>query len=483
MTALQAYLAGLQRFGIQPGLERIQALLGRVGNPHREYPIVLVGGTNGKGSTCEFLAHMLQDEGCKTGLYTSPHLYRWNERIRVLEAWSKVDTARNRNASGSEAQNSKHELFPGMISDAQLDGLLEEALPHLEAVAAALGQPTEFETLTFLGLWHFARVAVDVAVVEVGLGGKWDATNVTEPAVSVITHVALDHQDRLGDTLQEIARDKVEIARAHRVLITAETKPQVLQVFRDFCAARDVKLWPIQAPDWSTDRPALEQCLQRLPSLESIRNSLQSGADGQQPAYQAINMLTAATAKLALDSATDKERAAETHPIYKETSGELHRLNAGFTVPGRAEVLREKPLCLIDGANNPDGARILAAHLRARINSSSPPRRLLLVLGILADKDYPAMVRELAPLAEIVIATESSSPRAASAESIADESSKYCRRVETVKPVAAAVERALQLAAPDDVVCMTGSFYTMAEIDRESVATWNADGSGFSETV
>jgi dihydrofolate synthase / folylpolyglutamate synthase len=494
MTGLQSYLDGLQRFGIQPGLERIQALLERAGNPHLHYPIVLVGGTNGKGSTCEFLARLLAAEGRKTGLYTSPHLYRWNERIRVLGARrGERAVPPDGAASGGEDRRlkiedrkSRRELFPGIIADAELDALLEEALPHLQAVAAALGQSTEFETLTFLGLWHFARVAVDVAVIEVGLGGRWDATNVTEPVVSVITHVALDHQDRLGHTVEEIARDKVEIARPHRVLVTAETKPSVLHVFEEFCAAREVKLWPFQAPDWSNDRLALDQCLRWLPSIESVRDLLPSGNGEPPPDYQTINALTAATAKFALDaapaSAPGESPHEYSHSIY-ETSGDLRRLSAvlavpEFIVPGRAEVLRERPLCLIDGANNPDGARLLAAHLRERMTSGLAPRRLLLVLGILADKDYPAMVQELAPWAEVVIATQSGSPRAANADAIANEARRYCRSVETAQPVTKAVERALQLAAPEDVVCITGSFYTIAEVDREAVAMWSANGAG-----
>ncbi|HEX9996143.1 MAG TPA: Mur ligase family protein, partial [Abditibacterium sp.] len=211
MTRLENYLQNLQRFGIQPGLERIQALLESAGNPQNSYPIMLVGGTNGKGSTCEFAARLLAQDGRRIGLYTSPHLYNWNERIRILPGDG---------------------LFEGAISDADLDALLDDALPHIETVARELGQPTEFEVMTFLGLWHFSRQKVDAAVVEVGLGGKWDATNATEPIVSVVTHVALDHMDRLGNTLEEIAADKVEIARAGRYFITAETKKSVLNVFK-----------------------------------------------------------------------------------------------------------------------------------------------------------------------------------------------------------------------------------------------------------
>ncbi len=226
MGAFENYISSLQRFGIQPGLERIEALLQRMEQPHRQYPHVLVGGTNGKGSTCEFLARLLAADEKQIGLFTSPHLYRWNERIRVVEG-SKF------RAPFGWIQSS--EPFPDAISDDDLDALFYAAKPHLDAVAQELGQPTEFETITALGLWHFALAKVNAAVIEVGLGGRWDATNTIEPLVSVITHVALDHCDRLGNSLEAIARDKVEIARAGRVLVSAETKPQVLPIFADYC--------------------------------------------------------------------------------------------------------------------------------------------------------------------------------------------------------------------------------------------------------
>jgi dihydrofolate synthase/folylpolyglutamate synthase len=429
MTNLEVYLNGLQRFGIRPGLERIRALWERVYQPQDEYPIVLVGGTNGKGSTCEFLATMLADSGRRIGLYTSPHLYEWNERIRVLPA----------------AATDQRGPFPGAISGAQIDTLLEAALPHINAVAGNLGQPTEFETLTLLGLWHFQNRRVDAAVVEVGLGGQWDATNVTEPVVSVITHVALDHCDRLGDTREAIARDKIGIARAGRVLVTAETRPEVLDVFVGECAARGARLWPILAPQWSNECAHLEGI------VAQSRRVIPAG-----DSFQHINLLTAAVAKAALEEAMDWPHAPIEPHLYEAL------LQQG-SVPGRAEVLRERPMLLIDGANNPDGAEHLAEHLRSLL---VPTQKLILVLGILADKDYAAMTALLAPLAHTVIATQSNSPRAVDAEAIAVAARPHCHRVEVVLSVPAAVQRALQLAGVDDLICVTGSFYTIAEVER-----------------
>lgn len=432
MTQLEAYLAGLQRFGIRPGLERIAALLQRSGHPDAGYPVVLVGGTNGKGSTCQFLATMLAAAGKRIGLYTSPHLYRWNERVRVIDTAALAEAAA---------------LFPGAATDAELDALLREGRPHIEAVTGELGQPTEFEILTWLGLWHFARQGVDAAVVEVGLGGRWDATNATAPVVSVITHVALDHCDRLGDTVEAIAADKVEIARRGRILVTAETKPAVLEVFRAHCERHEVRLWPWRRPDWSNDDDFRANPPPAPPPGD------------KRPDFQIINHGTASVAHRAL---------ATTIPgWHKEPAPIAGRSLMGRQVPGRMEVVRRQPIVVLDGANNPDGAERLAAALRRTVEQAGG--RLILVLGILADKDYAAMVHILAPGAAAVVATQSSSPRAVSAEAVAEAARRWCGDVTLRTPVQAAMDDAMAMARPSDVVCVTGSFYTLAEVDRTAI--------------
>ena len=424
MTAFEHYISSLQRFGIQPGLERIEALLQRMEQPHLKYPHILVGGTNGKGSTCEFLARLLAADGKQIGLYTSPHLYRWNERIRVVSGqWSVVS-----------GQN-----FPDAISDEDLDALFHAANSHLDFVAQELGQPTEFETITALAFWHFARVKVNTAVFEVGLGGRWDATNTSAPSVSVITHVALDHCDRLGNTLEEIARDKVEIARAGRVLVTAETKPAVLQIFAAHCAKNEVKFWPIFAPDFSNDAD-LQNCLAYVQNAPQPENN-----------FQKINWQTALAARFA----------------FAQTQNEI--LNApreiDFQVAGRLEVISEKPRIVLDVCNNPDGAAFLARAFAEKFPDAA--NRTILVLGILADKDYAAMTRLLTPLARVVIATQSQSPRAALATAIAALARPFCSQVETITSVKKALQRALELATEQDTILVAGSFTNISEAMEE----------------
>ena len=396
MSRLSHYLSDLQRFGIAPGLERIQALLARADNPHLKYPHVLIGGTNGKGSTAEFTARLLTQNGRRIGLYTSPHLYAWNERIRILPGGG---------------------LFEGAIFDEDLDELLDLAMPHITATARELGQPTEFEVMTFLGLWHFARKKVDAAVLEVGLGGKWDATNATNPQVSAITHVALDHMDRLGDTLEEIAADKICIARAEKKLFTAETKPNVLQVFRDGCARIGAELIEIETPE----------------------------ANDFQRTNRALALQIAR--KFADDLGWD------TPTLAPETQ-----------VPGRAEIIAHHPRVVIDGANNPDGAANLARHLRE--NFALQPQNTILVVGILADKDWRAMIEILAPLARQIICTQSESLRALPLAELAKQARNFNPNVETAANVAAAVARARAVAASDDTILVTGSFTLIAQVTR-----------------
>ncbi len=396
MSRLASYLSDLQRFGIAPGLQRIEDLLARTDNPQLKYPHILIGGTNGKGSTAEFTARTLAQNSRRIGLYTSPHLYDWNERIRILPGAG---------------------LFEGAVSDTELDELLDDALPHITATARALGQPTEFEVMTFLGLWHFARQNVDAAVLEVGLGGKWDATNVTSPQVSAVTHVALDHMDRLGDTLEEIAADKVCIARAGRTFFTAETKPNVLEIFDAYCLDNGVHFVPVEVPD---------------------------ADDFQQ---------------------TNRALALEIARKFSEDLGwQIPTEVEGAQVPGRAEIIATNPRVIIDGANNPDGAARLARYVGEELNLA--PENTILILGILSDKNWREMVEILAPLARQIICTHSDSPRALPAAELANEAKKFNPNVETAENVEAAVARARAVAALDDTILVTGSFTTIAEVPR-----------------
>jgi dihydrofolate synthase/folylpolyglutamate synthase len=356
----------------------------------------------------------------KTGLFTSPHLYHYNERIRVLPS-------------------DDHQLFEGAISDAEAEALLEVAAPIVQQVSQQMQDPTEFETLTLLALLHFTRQQVDVAVLEVGLGGRWDCTNVVDPLVSVLTHVDLDHCDRLGDTREEIAFDKVHISRPGRILVSAETRPEVLKVLFDYCRDTKVLFRPWRAPQYNTD-PGWDAAAQAVDEND----------------FQTINRQTAMQARLAFYESIHRP-APPGHPKVLLPP-----------VPGRFEIIRKNPLLVADGANNPDGARHLAHRLKQQL-AHNTRGKLFIVLGILADKDYEQMIEILAPMAHAVIATQSTSPRSAPAETIAAQVSALGIAVQTIRPVTAAVQKAIQMAAPDDIVVLTGSFYTLGDLDRNQV--------------
>lgn len=419
---VESYLHSLTRFGIRPGLDRINALLQSAELSQLAFPCILVGGTNGKGSTCDFLARALAADGLKTGIFTSPHLYHYNERIRILPA-------------------NDHQLFEGSISDADFNALLEAAMPTLQQVSQKMQDPTEFETLTLLALLHFSRQQVDAAVLEVGLGGRWDCTNAVDPLVSVLTHVDLDHCDRLGNTREEIAFDKVHISRPGRILVSAETRPEVLKVLFDYCQNTKVLFRPWRAPQYNTD-----------PNWKAPTEIVDEND------FQTINRQTAMQARLAFYESIHQSAPQQQPKVL---------LSA---VPGRYEIIRENPLLIADGANNPDGARHLARRLKQQL-SQNPLSKLILVLGILADKDYGKMIEILVPMAHAVIATQSPSPRSAPAEMIAAKASTLGKKVLTIRPVTAAVQKALQIATPADIVVLTGSFYTLGELDRSKVMT------------
>lgn len=417
---LESYLHSLTRFGIRPGLDRINALLQSAQLTRLAFPCILVGGTNGKGSTCDFLARALAADGLKTGLFTSPHLYHYNERIRILPS-------------------NDHQLFEGAISDADSNALLDAAMPTLQQVSQKMQDPTEFETLTLLALLHFTRQQVDAAVLEVGLGGRWDCTNAIEPLVSVLTHVDLDHCDRLGNTREEIAFDKVHISRPGRILVSAETRPEVLKVLSDYCQDTKVLFRPWRAPQYNTD-----------PNWNAPTEIVDEND------FQTINRQTAMQARLAFYESIHRPAPQQQPKVLLPA------------VPGRFEIIRKNPLLIADGANNPDGARHLAGKLKQEL-SLQPNRNLILVLGILADKNYEQMIEILAPMASAVIATQSPSPRSAPAETIATKVSSLGIPVHTIRPVTAAVQKALEIATPNDIVVLTGSFYTLGELDRSKV--------------
>jgi dihydrofolate synthase/folylpolyglutamate synthase len=404
-------LRGGEHAGMRPGLERIEALLAALGQPERRYTIAHVGGTNGKGSVSAMLAVMLQAAGRRVGLYTSPHLCSFRERIRVDGA--------------------------PIPPDAVVDGV--EALGTLVARLDA----TMFEATTALALDHFAREEVEIAVLEVGLGGRLDATTVGTPAVTVVTRVDLDHQAYLGHSLAEIAGEKAAIIRGG-VAVSAAQAPEAMTVIERRAAAVGVPL-AREGRELSVRVRHRDLVGQRLDcagpdwALDDLRVALLG-------AYQPSNALLAVAAARFLGVPEPAVRAG------------LARVRW----PGRFEVIGHDPRFVLDGAHNPGGARALADSLRELF----PGEAITLVIGVSRDKDIEGILAPLVPLARRLILTSFESPRAADPEALRACLPPTGAPVSMARSASEALGLALD-ARRTPIICVAGSLFLIGDVLAE----------------
>ncbi len=404
-----AYLDSLKGAGIRPGLGPVRRLLTRLGNPQGRYRSILVGGTNGKGSIAASLASVLQAAGYRVGLYTSPHLVDFRERIRV---------------DGTPIPRGELERLIGRVRGSIREGV------------------TYFEFATALAFVHFARCAVDVAVLEVGMGGRLDATHVVRPELVIVSNVAMDHVEFLGPRLADIAREKAGIIEPHRACVTAARQAPVLAVLEAVCRDRKARLLRVgREIRVRSRRDGALDC--RAPSL-----ALRNVALALRGAHQRDN---AACVLGALGVLRERGFAIGDEAIRRGL--------AGVRWEGRMEVVRTRPTVVLDGAHNAAGAAALAGAL-----GGFAYRRLTLVLGILADKDWRGMIRRLAPLADRVIVTRPPEQRAQAPEVLAAEARRWNRNVEIAVHPRQAVRASLRRAGPDDLVCIAGSLYLVGAV-------------------
>ncbi len=373
------YLAALARFGVKPGLERTVALLDFVGQPQQRMRHVHIAGTNGKGSAAAMIESVLRAAGYRTGLYTSPHLQRYTERIRVC---------------GQE------------IPQGELAALITSLAPAVSRLADApsIGAPTEFEVATAACFQWFASQGVEIAVVEVGLGGRYDSTNVVTPEVSVITHIAMDHMDRLGNTLSEIASDKAGIIKPGVPVVAGPQEPEAMSVL-EAAARRAGAHLTVVGRDVGFDVVSIDikgiTVDMDLPSFGPVR--VTAGLVGE---HQAANCATAAAALGAL-------AGAGTWPAVISID-DLRRGLVDAANPGRFEVVASDPFAVIlDGAHNPDGARALAATIE-RVLPGHRPR--VLVVACSRDKHVDEMMRAFAPCFDVVVVTAAAHTRSGAAD-------------------------------------------------------------------
>lgn len=403
------------------GLQRTAWLLAALDHPERSYPVVHIAGTNGKGSTAACLATVLQAAGYLVGAYTTPHLHTFRERIRI-------------------------DVRP--IPEEQFAALTGELMPLNHRLATERpdwGEATAFEFSTALAFLAFARAGIQIAVVEVGLGGRLDATNVVHPEVSVITPISYDHTQVLGETLTEIATEKGGIIKPGIPVICEPQPPEALATLERLAAERGSPFYTA-GRDWQiSGTPERFDLLGPWGRYRALRLSLIGR-------HQVENAATAVAACWMLG-----QRGL---PVPEQA---IRDGLAEVRWPGRLEIIQDRPTIVVDGAHNTAGAEQLAN----TIATSFHQRRLILILGIGGGKDVEGIVRALAPLADHVIATASRHPQAAPPERITaavqSAISRASTPMEECATAADALRRALAEAEPEDLICVAGSLYIVAE--------------------
>lgn len=417
-------------------LEHMRVLLKALEHPERKFPSVLIAGTNGKGSTAATLAAILQASKLKTGLYTSPHLVRINERVRIDGIPIPDDTF-------------------ALIHD-----LVDRTAERLVSEGDLPWHPSFFEMLTAISFEYFAREKVDIAVLEVGMGGRLDATNVVEPRVSVITDVSLDHQKFLGNTVAEIAREKAGIIREGGAVVTLPQSPEANDVIGNVIlerGARAINAVPY-IPPVSPGAPATGFRVSPDPNVFRTRYSL--SVMGEEISIESPLVGRHQLRNTALAVAAAEELARQGFGRITPPSIEVGIRNTHW--PGRFQVVRpnEKwPEIVFDVAHNPAGAWAL----RSALSNLYEDRRMIFVFGAMRDKAIAEMTEILFPLAEHVVAAAADNPRSATAAEIRGAAARTATDIEEASGVENALERARALAGAGGLLVVTGSIYVVGE--------------------
>lgn len=410
-------------------LGRMETLLRRLGSPHQKYPCLHITGTKGKGSTAAMVASILKNANYRAGLYTSPHLISFRERIRIGDR---------------------------LISPEEVVQAVNEIKPHIEALRndPSLGKLTFFEVYTTLSFYYFYQQKVDLAVVEVGMGGRLDATNVINPLVSAITQISYDHTDKLGNTLVSIAKEKAGIIKKNGVVITSPQPPEVLSILKEVCSRMGAQIYqvaPLGSVDKGNDIVAVKIHADCRKQIFHIRGLFRDYYNLSLPLVGDHQLINAATAVGMIE-------LLKLHSMeIKEES--IREGLANTQWPGRLEIVQEKPLILMDGAHNVASARCL----KETIQNLFRYRHLYLVLGISVNKDIIGIGKELCPFAKQVILTQGTNPRGTDPYTLKEILKEVCPEPLVTTDVVSALTHARMLAGPDDLICITGSLYVVGE--------------------
>ncbi len=419
-----SYLNSLSRFGSRPGLTTIQYLLYLIGNPERNLRIIHVAGTNGKGSTSSMLSMGLLKVGYKVGTYTSPHLFSIRERIKI------------------NGEDIGKEEFSALVSD---------IMPYVKKVASKEGyfHPTFFETLTAMAFLYFARKNVDIVVLETGMGGRFDATNVTYPLVSVITHIARDHTNFLGYKLEGIAEEKCGIIKGGIPVVSGPQSGEVKKVIERISKYKGSPLF------FSEEKTSREKI-----TMDGTE-FLYMGTDGNtyKVKIPLIGFYQVENGSLAIHTGEILKTYWDYNvplPVFIDGLKEVNW-------PGRFQIISRRPCIILDGTHNLDGAKRLTEILK----NLFPGRRLKLLIGILKDKEYKEMARYLAPFAKSIVVTTPKSDRALSPFILKDVFSEYTDVPTDVIPSPEdAIEFVKGQLSEDDILLITGSFYLIGGLGK-----------------
>lgn len=415
------YITEVGNFGSNYGLERTYKLLEFLDNPHGKLKIIHVAGTNGKGSTTAMITSMLKEAGYKVGMYTSPFLEEFEERIQI---------------NGNNIPKEKLAQLMTKIKYA-VDKVIEEGYNH----------PTEFEIITALMFLYFATEKVDFAVVEVGLGGRLDSTNVITPILSVITSISFDHTNILGNTLEEIAREKAGIIKEGIPTLIYPQEEIVEKVLSEKCEELGAKLYKINKDD-----AKLVEIIKEDKIYQLVKVKLDDEYDVKLQLLGEHQILNLAVALKALEIIKDKAAKLSKESIIKALS-EV-RWN------GRLEVMSNEPCVVIDGAHNIQGITQLDKNIKKYFKYDD----LYLILGILADKDVDHMVKVITPQAKKVFTVTPNSIRAETSEELMGVVKKYNQDCQAYSDYKSAFEDALKLCKKDDLLLISGSLYMIGEM-------------------
>ncbi len=404
------FLYSLQKYGIKFGLSCTENILSKMGNPHLGKNYIHIAGTNGKGSVANFIVSILKEAGYKVGLYTSPHLVRFTERIQI-----------------NFQEISQKEVI--------------ELVNDLNRAIAPEEPPTFFEAVTAMALNYFAKKQTDISVIEVGMGGRLDATNIITPLISIITQISYDHQQFLGKSLMEIGYEKAGIIKDGVPVVTGIEHLEVLGLIKSICEERQSKLFCLGKDFVVKIKNGTFEYKGLYGDLYDLKISLKGKHQYKNAA------LALASIELLIKKGWDIK------PSHISKGLESVKW------PGRLQIISNNPLIVLDGAHNPEAMKMLCESLEKEFKHE----RLIVVLGIMSDKDIKTMLKEIVPKADQVIFTSPKYERSADPRLLLELSKGFNVKMEAITPLPAAIDKAISIASNKDLILICGSLFTVGE--------------------